>query len=99
MTYATFLAVFVVLPAIALGVLWRRHLRGSDVWLVGGLALLAAATAYPWDSWAVERGYWRFDPARVLAWLGPLPIEECAFFLLQTALVGLVTSALLRRAR
>jgi len=48
------------------------------------------ATATPWDSAAVARGLWGFDPQRILGIRAfGLPVEELAFFGLQTLLTAI----------
>lgn len=98
MTYLGFLGVFVLTPLVL--VLWRHGatLRGRG-WapLVLLLGIVYAATT-PWDAAAVAMGLWRFDPDRIL---GPtvagLPLEEYAFFGLQTLLTGVWALDRLRR--
>jgi lycopene cyclase domain-containing protein len=90
MTYAEFLALF-VLPGLALVVYWCRaelkHIRA-----LATIVLVVYATATPWDNGAVHMGLWFFAPDRILGLkVGQLPIEECAFFGLQTLIVALWT--------
>ena len=96
MSYAAFLALF-VLPPIALGALrMRARWRRGDLWRALALCCISAASAYPWDSFAVGAGYWSFPPVRIAAWIGPLPAEECAYFVLETLLVWLWLAPSLR---
>ncbi|MCW5892838.1 MAG: lycopene cyclase domain-containing protein [bacterium] len=99
MTYGGFLFLFVVPPLLA--VLWRHgwalHRRG---WAAMALLLVIVyASTTAWDNAAVAMGLWGFDPQRV--W-GPhlwyLPVEEYAFFGLQTLLTGVWVQARLARA-
>jgi lycopene cyclase domain-containing protein len=61
------------------------------------LGIVYAATS-PWDNAAVAMGLWDFDPARILGVrLGWLPLEEYAFFGLQTLLTGVWALDRLRR--
>jgi lycopene cyclase domain-containing protein len=90
MTYAAFLGVFVVLPILLS--LWpcRRGLaRRGWVSLMALLAIVYVA-ATPWDAVGIARGLWDFAPERLVGvrfW--GVPIEELAFFGLQTMLTGL----------
>ena len=90
MTYARFLALFLAPPLIvavvrAWPVLARRHLL-----FLGALSLVVLAWTSPWDNAAVAQGLWGFDPAKVSGiWLHRLPLEEYAFFLLQTWVASL----------
>jgi lycopene cyclase domain-containing protein len=97
-TYAGVLAWFVV-PAIAVAAFFaRRAIDRRFVVVLVALVLVACVATFPWDSQAVRWGIWRFDDAKTCGVrLGVLPIEECAFFGLQTLLVALLYRALTRR--
>lgn len=42
---------------------------------------LPVATFVVWDSVAIHRGHWRFNPRYVTGWrVGNVPVEEVAFF-------------------
>lgn len=80
--------------------LWlsRRRLRATHFRWITALCAVVLVTTAPWDNWAVYRGIWSFDPARVteitIPWRGVqwrLPAEEYAFFLLETVMVSLLT--------
>lgn len=90
MTYAGFLALFVVVPLVAVAVRGQRALGRGGWRPLAVLLVIVYATTTPWDAAAVARGLWDFDPERLL---GPrlfgLPIEELAFFGLQTLLTGI----------
>lgn len=96
MTYAGILSIFIVpayLVMVALALRDSRHSNRSDL-KAGVLAvllhmLLALVYTTPWDNYLVANRVWWYDPALVtgitLAWV---PLEEYAFFLLQTAYTG-----------
>ena len=89
MTYAGFLALFVVPPLLVATLLWRGALREGGWKPIVVLLCIVYATATPWDSVAVARGYWGFDPRRILGVRAfGLPMEELAFFGLQTVLTA-----------
>jgi lycopene beta-cyclase len=99
MTYARFLALFVVVPIVLLAVRYRRKLGRRELAPLGLLLLVVYAATTPWDNLAVKWGLWDFHPQ--LIWgirLGYLPVEEYLFFGLQTLLVGLWAAVRLRRA-
>ena len=96
MSYLGFLALFVVPAVLAAGWAWRARARRGDGLRVAALGAVAFVSAYPWDRHAVLAGYWRFSPERVAGWVGPLPVEECAYFVLETVGVALLTLHLLR---
>jgi len=90
MTYAGLLSVL-LLPLLGVGLfrawplLGRRH-----VGLLAALSGVVLVWTSPWDDAAVAMGLWRFDRERVIGvFLGRLPIEEYAFFLLQTWIASL----------
>ena len=98
MTYWQFHLVF-NLPALLL-LLWltRRRLRAVHWKCIAVLCGIVLVATTPWDNWAVHRGIWSFDWPRttpVAVRLGGvtwrLPLEEYAFFLIETVLVALFT--------
>lgn len=104
MTYASFLAVFLVVPLVLVALFTRaeaRRGRAPTPLAWGALALhvlVAVVYTTPWDNHLVASRVWWYDPARVLGvTIGWVPLEEYVFFVLQTMLTGLVLLALLRR--
>ncbi len=101
MTYLQFHLVFLA-PALLCLAYRRRRRRGSQqvvapwsaIALVAGIALLYTL---PWDAALIGAGVWRYAPGRVVATLGPVPVEELLFIVLQTALIGLWTGQLRQR--
>ncbi len=59
---------------------------------LGALSLAALVYTWPWDRALIAQGVWGYPDGRVLAKLGGVPLEELAFFLIQTWIVGLTTS-------
>jgi lycopene beta-cyclase len=103
LTYFGVLWFFVVPLLVALALVnLRLDARGANPlpWaVVGGLAVMALVYATPWDNYLVANGVWWYDPGRVTGVvLGWVPLEEYAFFVLQTLLTGLWTALLLRLA-
>ena len=88
MTYLGFHLTF-TLPAIA--VLWAFRPRTDHAWWpLGVLIVIAFVYTTPWDNYLVAQGVWTYPQDRVLATVGYVPVEEYAFFVLQTVLSGLV---------
>ncbi len=109
MTYWGFLLRFIVVPIVLLGVVaWndarRRgelpaHLGGAPAWAIITVhVVVAVAYTTPWDNFLVATGVWWYDEGLVSGpTIGWVPIEEYAFFVLQSVLVGLLLLALARR--
>ncbi len=109
MTYFQILALFVGPPVALLGLLAWYGGRRKPVWAWGPLVghayvavlvhvVIAVVYTTPWDNYLVATGVWWYDPELVLGLtLGWVPVEEYAFFVLQTLLSGLFLLALMRR--
>ena len=109
MTYLQFHAVFIVPWILFLAAWTARAVRAgrpvagpetsSDRVAWWGLAVhvvIALAYTTPWDNFLVANGVWGYPEGRVWFTIGWVPIEEYAFFVLQTILTGLVLFAVLR---
>ncbi|MEM6428386.1 MAG: carotenoid biosynthesis protein [Deinococcota bacterium] len=101
MTYLQFHAIF-VLPPLVLLILWALYdvrrgwpLAGKQVqakraqFMLGLNTLIAITYTTPWDNYLVATGVWTYGRDRVLGTIGYVPVEEYAFFVLQTILTGL----------
>ncbi len=93
MTYAQFHLAF-TLPVLAGLVLAQRTpvagvgARTAYGWLAAVVGLAVAYTT-PWDNYLVYRGVWTYPPSAVVATIGYVPVEEYAFFVIQTLIAGL----------
>ena len=109
MTYFGFLLRFLVFPILVfLVITYWDHRRdrqiagfrnGRAVWIAIAIHI-AVAVIYttPWDNYLVATGVWYYNPALVTGNLvGYVPIEEYAFFVLETILTGLWWWFLARR--
>jgi lycopene cyclase domain-containing protein len=95
-TYAAFLALF-LLPPIALLAILRRPDRRLLVALAVTSTVAVVYTG-PWDAAIIAEGVWSYPPGRVVGpSIGGVPIEEYAFFVLQTVMTGLLTALCLAR--
>lgn len=100
MTYAGFLALFVVPPLVATILLCRGDLARGGWKTVAALLVIVYAATTPWDSAAVAQGLWSFDPERIIGIrVFGLPIEELSFFGLQTLLTSIWVRHRLRSRR
>lgn len=80
------------LPAVgALALIARPFVDRSELFKTALVCALALAYATPWDNAVVYHGAWTYAPDRVLAFVGHVPVEEYAFFVVQTALTSLWT--------
>jgi lycopene beta-cyclase len=99
-TYSSFLCHFLFPPLAILALLSARdifrdrplatELQGRPAWLaLGGHIVVALLYTTPWDNYLVATRVWWYEPSRVVGLtLGWVPLEEYAFFVLQTLLTG-----------
>lgn len=91
MTYFEFHLVF-ILPILLLQLflLWRRRASFTQVLLaIVTMSVVALVYTTPWDNYLVKNEVWWYGADRVLAVIGYVPVEEYAFFVLQTFLTGI----------
>ena len=95
MTYLRFQFIFnVPLLAFLVGINWSEPWWEGET-LAFGLVLLAVMVfTTPWDNLAAKWGIWGFPRDKYSLRIGYLPVEEYAFFLLQSANVMLTVRAL-----
>lgn len=97
LTYLNFLLLFVVTPALLLWLWLRPQLSRRWYLATGALCLIAFIWTSPWDNYLVASGVWWYDAPMVLGLvIGYVPIEEYAFFILQTLLTSLLLLAVQR---
>ncbi|MGE5334022.1 MAG: lycopene cyclase domain-containing protein [Nitrososphaerota archaeon] len=92
MTYFGFLLIFLVFPILLLlaAQVWHRQNVRLFWWAIGAQVLLALIYTTPWDNHLVATGVWYYNPKQVAGiLLGYVPLEEYAFFVLETLLAGL----------
>lgn len=92
MRYWQFLSVFII-PWNLVGIYFAFKSKRSfrDLWFKGTFVLMCLALFYtaPWDNYLVKTQIWDYPSDRVLGRVGYVPIEEYAFFILQTLLASL----------
>jgi lycopene cyclase domain-containing protein len=91
-TYVAIHAAFVAPPIVLLGaVLPRLQPARQRVARAGLLVMVTVAVGYttPWDNYLIEQGVWWYGDGRVAARVLLAPVEEYAFFVLQSVLTGL----------
>lgn len=89
LTYFAFHLLFIVPPIAVLGMVGRRHIRGSKPGFIALIGAIAFLYTTPWDNYLVYRGIWSYGADRVVSTIGYVPIEEYLFFVLQPVLTGL----------
>ena len=87
LTYLEFHLAFTVPPLVAMALLQGR--TRERWWPLALLVGIAFVYTTPWDNYLVAREVWTYPPGRVLATVGWVPVEEYAFFVIQTVLAGL----------
>lgn len=91
MTYLNFLILFVILPTLLMLTLFRQYLNWRWWKCVGALSLVAVLWTTPWDNYLVASGVWEYDKDLVLnIIIGHVPLEEYAFFVLQTLMTSVL---------
>jgi lycopene cyclase domain-containing protein len=101
MSYADFLAIFLLAPLLALAlVLQRRLLNRRYLASAGALMLVALIFMAPWDHTAAVWGLWTWSAGQTwgIRWWG-VPPEEYLFCLLEALLAVTLLYALLLRLR
>ena len=87
MTYLEFHLAFTLPVLVALALLQGR--TRAPWWPLALLVGIAFVWTTPWDNYLVAREIWTYPPGRVLATIGYVPVEEYAFFAIQTVIAGL----------
>ena len=95
LTYLQFHLAFTLPVLVALALLQRR--TREPWWPLGVLVGVAFVYTTPWDNYLVARAIWTYPPEAVLATVGYVPVEEYAFFVIQTVITGLWTRLLQAR--
>ncbi len=98
MTYSEFLLIFTIAPILILAVALRKDIKAAHIKTLLLVSLIAFVATSAWDNFAVYSGIWMFPPEKTLGlYLYYVPVEEYAFFFLQTYLTGLVQLLILFR--
>lgn len=92
MSYSQFLLIFIG-PPLLLGLFnffkSTHPKKMRFLWGAFLLSIIALAYTTPWDNYLVKSGIWYYGPNRVFAVIGYVPIEEYAFFILQTVMTSM----------
>jgi lycopene cyclase domain-containing protein len=101
LTYAAFLALFLVPPLLALGTIASRSRAVRNEIhppVVALLVALAVVYTTPWDNYLIARSVWGYGPGTVAATVWRAPVEEYLFIVLQVLLVSLWVALLAARS-
>ncbi|KAI8613382.1 hypothetical protein BC830DRAFT_1230540 [Chytriomyces sp. MP71] len=97
LTYAGVHAFYTIPLIIALTFVLRRYVYvATEVNKITLLSTIAFTYTMFWDNYIVAMGAWTYPPERVLAVIGYVPVEEYAFFIIQTAITSLACLAISR---
>lgn len=100
MTYAEF-HLYYILPWIALLIFLTRNILQKNSKMIaaaiGFNMVLALVYTTPWDNYLIYKEIWTYPPERVVGRIGYIPIEEYAFFILQTLMTGLLNVLLIEK--
>ena len=98
MTYAIFLAVFLLLPILLLALIVGRRWRRRHGAACAAVCALAFVYTSPWDNHAAKIKLWTFDPvfAPPSHFVLFLPWEEYAFYFAQGIFLCLLVALLSR---
>lgn len=88
MTYLQFHLLFNLPPLLGLLFLQKNQpLHTEELWCLGLIFGAVALFTSPWDNYAAKKGIWGFPPSQHSFKIKYLPIEEYAFFFIQSLLV------------
>lgn len=101
MTYWGYHLVFTLPLLLGLAILWRERIRTPHVICFLVVGVIAFLYTTPWDNYAVFLGVWGFGDGVSLgfpfaSWreqtpfLGHIPFEEYAYFVIEAALACLI---------
>lgn len=98
MSYWAFLGIFLGIPLTLEVVLFGKRIKLWALITMGILCLLALIYTTPWDNLIIAEGVWSYGHGRTSGILiDRVPLEECSFYVLQVALVGVAAYGLVTR--
>ncbi|KZO98540.1 hypothetical protein CALVIDRAFT_561996 [Calocera viscosa TUFC12733] len=86
LTYLEIHLYFTLPPCLLLFLTHRPLLHKRDTFRFLLLCTIVVAATIPWDSYLIRSGVWGYPEGVVLATLFSIPVEEIAFFVIQTYL-------------
>ncbi|KAJ3104115.1 hypothetical protein HDU96_009056 [Phlyctochytrium bullatum] len=91
LTYAEVHLYYTLPPILLLFLVARPFVSATEFWKVALLSTIAVVYTTPWDNYIIYKGAWTYPKDRVMAVLGVVPVEEYAFFIIQTVFTSLFT--------
>lgn len=91
LTYVDVHFLYTLPVIVALALICRPFVSRSEVFKIGFISTLALVYTTPWDNYIIYHGAWTYPADRVWTVVGYVPVEEYAFFVIQTVLTGLWT--------
>ncbi|RAH80483.1 terpenoid synthase [Aspergillus japonicus CBS 114.51] len=89
--YLWFHCTYTIPVAALLTIFYYPFFTRRDICKITFLNILAVTATIPWDSYLIRHGIWSYPPdATFNRTLYDIPLEEVAFFVLQTTITGLV---------
>ncbi|ORY52898.1 terpenoid synthase [Rhizoclosmatium globosum] len=95
LTYFGVHCIYTLPPILVLYTALRPFITATEIAKVVAICLLAVVYTTPWDNYIVAKGAWTYPKDRVLGVIGYVPVEEYAFFIIQTVFTGLVYTAII----
>ena len=98
MTYLSFILLFLLIPLVFLIIFCKYYLKEYRIPLttIFVLSLIALSYTIPWDNYLIVEGIWFYDSQRISHLFLSIPIEECGFMILQTALSVVIFDVFLK---
>ena len=99
MTYLSFIIIFLLIPLVSLILYLKYFLEQYELPIISILILSLIALLYtiPWDNYLIVEGIWFYDNNRISNLILSIPIEECGFMILQTALSVIIFDLFLNK--
>lgn len=78
------------LPVIGvLSLITRPFINRPEIFKIVFIVVIALVYTTPWDNYIIYNDCWTYQPERVLAVIGFVPVEEYMFFVVQTVMTSL----------
>lgn len=89
-TYASFHTTYTLPVMSVLALIAHPFINRSEIFKITAICCIAFVYTTPWDNYVIQSGGWGYLADRVMAYVGYVPVEEYAFFIIQTVMVSLL---------